>query len=77
MDWELRGLLSYLGQTSIGAGLGCYKDWGYGFMPWGEAKDFEDISEWSFWRGVGSYAMSEKDVDLANVRGFEVGKRQF
>lgn len=77
VDWQLTGVLPYLGQTSIGAGLGCYRDWGYGFMPWGEAKDFEDINEWASWRGVGSYAMSEKDVDLTNVRGFEVGKRRF
>ncbi|KAF3931541.1 hypothetical protein ABW19_dt0207749 [Dactylella cylindrospora] len=74
-DWTLIGILPYLGQTSIGAGLGVTGDWGNGLMSWGENQDFVDINECVSRQGYRSWAMSEKDTGTPNIRGYEVEKR--
>ncbi|KAL1860897.1 hypothetical protein Plec18170_001411 [Paecilomyces lecythidis] len=78
-DYELEGQQPFLGQTSIGAGLGCSGDWGHGFLPWNNEDHWVDsnvfiplpVSE-----GIqGSWGMSLDDADREHVRGWEVEKR--
>ncbi|KAI8243863.1 hypothetical protein K4K55_006983 [Colletotrichum sp. SAR 10_96] len=80
-DYELLGQLPYLGQTSIGAGQGCYGDWGHGFLAWSEENEWVDVN--LFKRSderdttAGSWAMRWDDMERPDVRGWEVEKRPF
>ncbi|KAF4466240.1 phosphatidylcholine-hydrolyzing phospholipase C [Fusarium albosuccineum] len=79
--YELVGQLPYLGQTSIGAGLGCYGDWGHGFVTWAEENEWVDIN--MFRRSdkqntaAGLWGMTWDDVKRPSIRGWEVEKRPF
>ncbi|KAL1607600.1 hypothetical protein SLS60_002534 [Paraconiothyrium brasiliense] len=78
-EWTLLGQLPHLGQTSIGAGLGCYGDWGHGFITW-EAED--EWTDANIFRpqeksnlNIGSWGMVWEDCDRQSVRGWDVEKR--
>ncbi|KAK8061152.1 hypothetical protein PG997_015373 [Apiospora hydei] len=78
-DYDLLGQLPYLGQTSIGAGLGCYGDWGHGFVTWAKEDEWIDMNMFvpsdKNDTTVGSWGMTWDDLDRPHVRGWEVEKR--
>jgi hypothetical protein len=66
-------------QTSIGAGLGCYGDWGHGFVTWAEEKECTDANTI---RPVGKDDSSSgcrvmvwEDCGRQGVRGRDVERR--
>ncbi|KAJ5972115.1 uncharacterized protein N7479_002033 [Penicillium vulpinum] len=78
-DYELEGQQPFLGQTSIGAGLGCSGDWGQGFLPWNDKDRWVDSNVFIPLPGSkevqGSWGMTLDDQDRQPVRGWEVEKR--
>jgi hypothetical protein len=77
--YGLVGQLPYLGQTSIGAGLGCEGDWGHGFVTWNKDDEWIDANLFrpnSKADGTqGRWGMSKDDAERDNVRGWMVEKR--
>jgi hypothetical protein len=78
-EWVLLGQLPHLGQTSIGAGLGCYGDWGHGFVTWAAENEWTDANAF---RPVGKgdlssgwWGMVWEDCDRQSVRGWDVERR--
>jgi hypothetical protein len=78
-EWTLHGQFPHLGQTSIGAGLGCYGDWGHGFVTWAEENEWTDANTF---RPVekddlksGWWGMVWEDCDRQSVRGWDVERR--
>ncbi|QPC80200.1 hypothetical protein HYE68_010952 [Fusarium pseudograminearum] len=74
------GMLQYMGQTSIGTGLGCEGDWGSGILTWGADKnDFVDIESFkldaSGNSGNGTWGMSATDTERPLVKGWDVQAR--
>ncbi|KAJ5203822.1 uncharacterized protein N7498_004701 [Penicillium cinerascens] len=78
-DYELDGQQPFLGQTSIGSGLGCAGDWGHGFLPWNNEDRWIDSNVFIPLSGSkeaqGSWGMTLDDRDRELVRGWEVEKR--
>lgn len=74
-NWNCVGLVPYMGQTSIGAGLGCAGDWGHGYMTWGNNQDFVDINEWVKAKGTGCWGIEPREENRSNIRGYEVERR--
>ncbi|KAJ4304569.1 hypothetical protein N0V90_000095 [Kalmusia sp. IMI 367209] len=78
-DWMLLGQLPHLGQTSIGAGLGCYGDWGHGFVTWSSANEWTDANVFRPQEksdlNSGWWGMVWEDCDRQSVRGWDVEKR--
>ncbi|KAJ9299455.1 hypothetical protein DTO271G3_3077 [Paecilomyces variotii] len=78
-DYELDGQQPFLGQTSIGAGLGCSGDWGQGFLPWNTDGNWIDSNVFIPVPGSkevrGSWGMSLDDADREHIRGWEVERR--
>lgn len=77
--YGLEGQQPFLGQTSIGAGLGCSGDWGQGFLPWNSKDRWVDANVFIPSPGSvgaqGSWGMTLGDRDRPHVRGWEVEKR--
>ncbi|KDN71570.1 hypothetical protein CSUB01_12117 [Colletotrichum sublineola] len=78
-DYSLLGQLPYLGQTSIGAGLGSHGDWGHGFIAWSKESEWIDVnmftrSEKSGPTG-GSWGMEWEDLERRQIRGWDVESR--
>jgi hypothetical protein len=74
------GQQQYLGQTSIGAGLGAYGDWAQGILTWGsQSQDFADLTEWipdgSVNHSGGSWGMRQGDTNRAHIPGWDVTRR--
>jgi hypothetical protein len=74
------GQQQYLGQTSIGTGLGAEGDWGNGFFTWGPfVEDFIDQTVWTpnakSGGKSGVWGMQQTDIERPSIRGWEVEKR--
>lgn len=80
-DYELEGQQPFLGQTSIGAGLGCSGDWSHGFLPWNTDGSWVDshvfIPRPESREIRGTWGMTLDDRDREHVRGWEVEKRPY
>ncbi|CAN9377342.1 unnamed protein product [Alternaria alternata] len=78
-EWTLHGQFPHLGQTSIGAGLGCYGDWGHGFVTWAEENEWTDANTFKPVEkddlNVGWWGMVWEDCDRQSVRGWDVEGR--
>ncbi|EUC41075.1 hypothetical protein COCMIDRAFT_9151 [Bipolaris oryzae ATCC 44560] len=78
-EWTLHGQFPHLGQTSIGAGLGCYGDWGHGFVAWAEENEWTDANTFRPVRkddlSLGWWGMVWEDCDRPSVRGWDVERR--
>jgi hypothetical protein len=79
-NYQEVGMLQYMGQTSIGTGLGCEGDWGNGILPWGaEENDFADFVAFtpdaSGSAGKGTWGMSAADTGRPLVKGWDVEAR--
>lgn len=78
-EWTLHGQFPHLGQTSIGAGLGCYGDWGHGFVTWAEENEWTDANTFKPVEkddlNLGSWGMVWEDCDRQSVRGWDVESR--
>jgi hypothetical protein len=78
-EWTLHGQFPHLGQTSIGAGLGCYGDWGHGFVTWAEENEWTDANTFKPVEkddlNVGWWGMVWEDRDRQSVRGWDVESR--
>lgn len=78
-EWTLLGQLPHLGQTSIGAGLGCYGDWGHGFVTWAAENEWTDANVFRPQErsdlNLGSWGMAWEDCDRKSVRGWDVERR--
>lgn len=78
-EYSLVGQQPYMGQTSLGMGLGCEGDWGYGFMTWGPNEDWVDSNVWHLKpdgsNGEGNWGMTKEDYNRETVHGWEVRKR--
>jgi hypothetical protein len=79
IKYELIGQLPHLGQTSIGAGLGCYGDWGHGFVTWEAGDEWIDanlfIPSDKKDRTIGSWGMKWEDSQRPRIRGWDVENR--
>ncbi|KAL3422073.1 hypothetical protein PVAG01_06229 [Phlyctema vagabunda] len=79
--YMLAGQQPYLGQTSIGMGMGAYGDWGYGILTHGWNEDWVDINDWKPKSATemeeGSWGLSAADGQRECIRGWEVRKRPF
>jgi hypothetical protein len=78
-EWTLHGQFPHLGQTSIGAGLGCYGDWGHGFVTWAAENEWIDANTF---RPAGKedlssgwWGMEWEDCNRQSVRGWDVEMR--
>ncbi|KAG8670479.1 hypothetical protein FPOAC1_009895 [Fusarium poae] len=79
-NYQEIGMLQYMGQTSIGTGLGCEGDWGSGILTWGaEKNDFVDFEAFkpdaSGSPGKGNWGMSAANIDRPLVKGWDVEAR--
>ncbi|CEI70479.1 hypothetical protein FVEN_g1015 [Fusarium venenatum] len=79
-NYQEIGMLQYMGQTSIGTGLGCEGDWGSGILTWGtERNDFVDFEAFkphtSGSAGKGTWGMSATDTERPLVKGWDVDSR--
>ena len=80
-DYSIIGQQPYLGQTSIGAGLGCTGDWGHGFLTWNDGDEWIDANIFKPRLGgkddltAGRWGMSWDDLERESVRGWEIAKR--
>ncbi|CAF3592779.1 unnamed protein product [Fusarium graminearum] len=79
-NYQEIGMLQYMGQTSIGTGLGCEGDWGSGILTWGaEKNDFVDFEAFkpddSGSAGKGTWGMSATDAERPLVKGWDVEAR--
>ena len=78
-EWTLHGQFPHLGQTSIGAGLGCYGDWGHGFVTWAAENKWTDVNTFrpagKDDLGSGWWGMVWEDCERQSVRGWDVENR--
>ncbi|KAJ4012625.1 hypothetical protein NW752_008338 [Fusarium irregulare] len=79
-DYQEIGMLQYMGQTSVGTGLGCEGDWGNGILTWGSKEnDFVDFVAWtpgaSGLSGEGRWGMSAADTERPLIKGWDVEHR--
>ncbi|KAM0377533.1 hypothetical protein HYE67_005062 [Fusarium culmorum] len=79
-NYQEIGMLQYMGQTSIGTGLGCEGDWGSGILTWGaEKNDFVDFEAFkpdpSGSAEKGSWGMSTTDAERPLIKGWDVEAR--
>ena len=79
-NYQEIGMLQYMGQTSVGTGLGCEGDWGNGILTWGSKEnDFVDFVAWtpdaSGMSGEGRWGMSVADTERPLVKGWDVEHR--
>ncbi|OOQ83079.1 hypothetical protein PEBR_38554 [Penicillium brasilianum] len=79
-EYSEQGRQQYMGQTSLGTGLGAEGDWANGIMTWGSSEnDFMDVTRWTpdvnGKMGEGAWGMREGDAGRVLIRGWQVEKR--
>ena len=77
--YKMIGIHYYMGQNSLGLGLGCEGDWGFGFMTWGPNEDWIDSNAWKLKadgkNGEGAWGMSPDDLQRPLIAGWDVEHR--
>lgn len=78
-DYGAWGQQPFLGQTSIGAGLGSSGDWGGGYLTWASEDEWDDVAVFKPKSkdrlSEGTWGMAADDLNRQHIRGFEVERR--